>query len=264
MSRTLTLIHAGWTAARDTARSGRGADALTQVTRLLARPDLPAVVAADAHRLAAEILIEGERYAAARRHLRAARELQPLHARGFYLAGLAAERDPDGSDRRAAVRFRTASELEPGNALFRAAFGRAAVRCDRAATGVRELTAAAEAGLEDTAVLRVAVDGLLEAGRVGAARTVLIKARFARPRNADVLRLWDRVRFEAVRRGQRKTRSPQDARVATEGAFPFLPFVRIAGGTSPRHPAKGPATRRDLLSIPRPHFARFGATKADR
>ena len=65
-------------------------------------------------------MIETEHYAKARRHLRAAAGLEPPCARTHYLAGLAFEKDPHGDDRRAAVRFKTASELEPQNPLFRA------------------------------------------------------------------------------------------------------------------------------------------------
>src|SRR5438067_2363662 len=53
MSRTLTLIHAGWASVKALARDGRRRDALTQVERLLACPDLPVPVAADAHRVTA-------------------------------------------------------------------------------------------------------------------------------------------------------------------------------------------------------------------
>src|SRR5207253_5817262 len=115
MSRTLTLIHAGWASVKALARDGRRRDALTQVERLLACPDLPVPVGADAHRLTAELLIDAERYAKARRHLRAAAGLEPGCARTHYLAGLAFEKDPHGDDRRAAVRFKSASELEPQN-----------------------------------------------------------------------------------------------------------------------------------------------------
>ena len=262
MSRMLTLIHAGWAAARATATSGRRADALAQVARLLTLPDLPAGVAADAHRLAAELEIETESYKAARRHLRAATALEPAHARTHYLAGVALERDPAGDDRRAARRFRRASTLVPGSALYRAAFGRAAVRCGMVKTGLTELRTAADAGLTYTAILRIVIDGLVEAGRVANARRVLVQARFARPHDPTVKAMWERVRFEAARTGQRTARRTQEARPATEGAFRSLPFVRLVGG-SPRPAATGERVRRDVISLPRPHLARLGFTKAD-
>ena len=103
MSRTLTLTHAGWTAARALAQAGRRADALAQLGRLLARPDLTAPVAADARRLAGELELDGGNYAAARRHLRAAAGLEPTHARTQYTLGVAHDRDPHGDVRRAAL-----------------------------------------------------------------------------------------------------------------------------------------------------------------
>lgn len=263
MIRTYTLIHAGWTAARSLARSGRRTDALHQAERLLARPELPKPVAADAHRLAAEVLIEGERFRKARRHLRAAAELQPDHSRTHYLAGLAFEQDPDGDDWRAAVRFRKASRLEPGNPTYRAAFGRAAVRCARVRTGVRELLAAAEMVTADVGVIRVVAEGLTEAGRVETARQVLLKARFRFPNSTELRRLWDQIQFETARLKQRNGRKTQDARTATEGDFALLPFVPVGGSGAGKTPAAGPV-RRDGGSQPRPHFGRLRITSSDR
>jgi Flp pilus assembly protein TadD len=261
MSRTLGLVHGGWSAARELVRQGRRTDALVAVRRLLSRDDVPAAVAAEAHRLAAELLIDRDRFGAARRHLKAAAGLEPRCAKTFYLAGLAGERDPAGDDRRAAARFKKASGLDPDNAAYRAAYGRAAVRAGRVNAGVRALVAAAEPGPAEPPVLRVVADGLLSAGRVGAARRVLVKAKFLRPRCPAVAALWDRVRFEAARRDQRGTRGVQDAHAARDGR-PLLPFVRVARADDPPAPAGG--HRRDILSLPRPHLARLRATKADR
>ena len=250
MSRTLSLVHGGLTAARELARRGRRAEALTRLRQLLATADVPPATAAEAHRLAAELLIDRDRFGAARRHLRAALGLEPNCAAAFYLAGLASERDPAGNDRRAAVRFRRASELEPTNANYRAAFGRALVRANLVNAGTRELEAAAQTA--DLTVLRVAVDGLLEGGRTAAARRVVQKARFLRPACASVAGLWNRVRFEAARQSQRSHRGAQDAHAAREGR-PLLPFLRVVGASE--------AWRGDVVSVPRPHLARLRATR---
>jgi hypothetical protein len=265
MGRTLTLIHAGWASAKALARDGRRAEALALVERLLTHPDLPAPVAADARRLAAELELDAERFARARRHLRAAAALEPTHARTQYVLGVAFERDPHGDDRRAAVRFRRASALAPENPLYKAAFGRAAVRCGKVRAGVRALLAAADhARLPDTApVVRIVVDGLLEAGRVAAARRVLTTARFAFPGNRDLAVLADRVKFETARRGQRTT-CKQDAAFATEGDLITLPFVRVVRADVGRKAGAGAGTiRRDLVSKPRPHFPRLRFLRAD-
>ncbi|MBA4065194.1 MAG: hypothetical protein C0501_16065 [Isosphaera sp.] len=262
MSRTLTLIDAGWEAVRTAAHRP---DTLARTTRLLARPDLPAGVAAEAHALAGEVFLGADRFPEARRHLRAAAALRPDRARLFYLWGLALERDPHGCDRRAAVRFRKAAGLEPANHLYRAAFGRAAVRCGRAKAGVRALRAAAVAAPGDVAVVRVVAEGLLEAGRLAAARRVVTAARFLCPGSRDVAALWGRVRFETARQARRgrrgATRHRQDAEVATDGGRVVLPFARPDGGSKS---AAGGAVRRDVVSFPRPHLARLRARKADR
>ncbi len=257
MSRTLSMVHGGWTAARELARRGRRTEALAALRRLLARPDLPTPVAADAHRLAAELLIDRDRFGAARRHLAAARALEPACARTFYLAGLASEQDPAGDDRRAAVRFKTAADLEPANANYRAAYGRAAVRAGLVNAGTRALVAAAELAGGDLAVLRVAVGGLLEAGRTAAARRVVVKAKFLRPSCAVVAGMWNRVRFEAARLDQRSHRGAQDARSARDGR-PLLPFLRLVGDEVP---AVTGGYRRDVISLPRPHLMRLRATR---
>lgn len=264
MSRMLTLIHAGWASARSLARSGRRSDALTQTERLLSYPDLPAPVAADAHRLAGELLIDAERFVNARRHLRAAAALEPNHARTHYLLGVAFEKDPHGDDSRAMRRFRKASRLEPKNPLYRACHGRSAVRNDRVKAGVRAMVQAANDCPESLPVVRVAVGGLIEAGRVSAARRVLTKARFRHPGNRELAGLWERTRFEAARL-QQYTSKTQDAEFATEGDVSTLPFVRLV--TSDRGPGCGTGCgtiRLDLVSKSRPHLARLRVRKADR
>jgi len=252
MSRRLALIDSGLAIARSLARKGRQTDALAQTLRLLNRPDLSVMEAADAHRVAGEIYLDSERFGKARRHLRSSLTLEQGHARTHFLLGLAFERDPHGCDHRAACRFRAASKLVPDNAAYRAAFGRAAVRSDRLKRGVRELLAAAESAHKDLALLEVVVEGLLEAGKVQDAQRIIVKARFSCPGSGEVRRLWERVRYESARRGQRRASSTQDAGPAMDGAVQLLPFLRVvrstAGGTTP-----APGVRLDVASFPRPH-----------
>src|SRR5438105_3343089 len=261
MSRTLTLIHAGWASARTLARTGRRTEALAQLERLLTHPDLPAILTADVRRLAAELELGAGRFARARRHLRAATVHEPDHARTHYLLGVAWEEDPHGDDRRAAVRFRKAARLDPENPLYWAVFGRAAVRCDRVKCGVRALLAAADMAqsLETVPTVRIIVEGLLEAGRVTTAQGVLTKVRFLCPGNREVNTLWERVRFE-VARLQQNTRKTQDAATATDGDIIRLPFIRLVGSAPGRMSGAG-TIRRDRMSQPRPHL-RF--SRADR
>ena len=262
MSSMLDLIGAGWEAARSLAQRGRAAPALAQLTRLLSHPDLPIALAADAHRLAAELEMEFERYAKARRHLRAASSLEPNHAHTHYLSGLSCERDPHGDDGRAASRFKKASDLEPANALYRSALGRAAVRSDRLRFGVRNLLAAARAALDNLAVLHTVVDGLLAAGKARLARRVLDRARFLHGGDA-IRRLRERVSFEAARLGQRELLSKQGAPIATDGDFLVVPFIRVVGPAAPRRSSLR-TIRHDAISAPRPHLARLGFMRTER
>lgn len=262
MSRMLTLNHAGWSAAQSLVRQGRRREALTQVERLLDRSDLSGRVRAEAHRLAAELLIDREQYAKARHYLHEAASLEPDVARTLELTGQAYENDPHGDDRKAAICYRKASALEPENELYRARFGRAAIRCGKVKTGVQSLHAAAESAPGAVPVLLVVVEGLLEAGRVKSARRVLVKARFLCPGNRELARLWERVRFEAARVEQ-NTWKPQEARFATDGDVAFLPFVRVVR-PGQRSASGGGVIRRDLASMPRPHFPRLRTLKADR
>jgi tetratricopeptide (TPR) repeat protein len=267
MSKMLTMNHAEWTSIRESVALGRRTEALARIERLLARPDVSRPVAANAHRLAGELLTDAERFAEARRHLRAAAVSEPNHSLTHYLWGLAQERDPQGCDRRAAKRFRKACRLEPKNALYRAAFGRAAVRCDAVKIGVRELLAAADVAPGDVAVLHVAIDGLLEAGRTGTARRILNRASFLcrdAAQDRELHRLLDRVRFATAQRGQRgergTTRQRQDANLARDGGRVVLPFIRLAVTTASRGTR---SVRGDVISFPRPHFPRLGSRRAD-
>ena len=187
MSKTLSLIDAGWESIRATAKRGQRALALNRLTRLLARPDVPSELAPEAHRLAGELALDLGRYATARGHLKAAAKLEPAHAGTRYLAGRAWEEDPDGCDRRAAICFKKAVNLDAAKPLYRAAFGRAAARCGKANLGTREMLAATGTigAAGNVTVVRVAVGGLLEVGKI-AARRVLAKARFLCPGNREL------------------------------------------------------------------------------
>jgi hypothetical protein len=266
MSKMLTLIQDGWSSIRISAAQGRRFDALCRIARLLARPDVPTPIAADAHRLAGQLLTDTEQYAKARKHLRAAAVLEPRHARTHYLWALAHECDSNGCDRKAALGYKKAAMLEPANALYRACFARAAIRCNRIRQGVRQLLAAAERAPGDMAVIRIAIDGLLEADRPATARRVLNRAGFLcrdTVRARELKLLSERVRYAIARRDQRgergTTRHGQDAGFAKDGGRVVLPFIRIAAGA----PATG-RTRRDILSLPRPHFPRLRSRPADR
>lgn len=256
MSPRLALVGCGMDVARLYARKGRRNDARRQALQLLRRSDLTVAEAADAQRVVGEIELDSECFAKARKHLRSSLALEPEHARTWFLAGLAYERDPHGDDRRAACCFRKAAKLATENATYRAAFGRAAIRCGHLKRGVRELMLCTEAALKDAGLLEVVVEGLLEAGKVNAANRIVTQARFSCPGASGIRRLQDRVRYESARRGQRRASSTQDAGPDTDVGVRLLPFLRVVrsdtGGKTP--PAN---VRQDVASFPRPHLPRL-------
>lgn len=267
MSRTLALVGAGWDSVRRSVARGRRTEVLPRLRQLLARQDLPTGLAGDAHRLAGELLLEAEQYSQARRHLREASRLQPKDALTYYQWGLAHERDPHGSDLWAARLFCKASRLQPKDASYRAAFGRALIRCDQPRRGTRELLAAAAEAAGDIEIIRVVVTGLLEAHRYKTANRVLTCARFlARTVRVqhELTSLLNRVRFETARTAQRETtvRQRQDAELAREGGRTVLPYLRLVE-TTKRDGSARSSTRRDVFSLPRPHRLRLPMRRAD-
>lgn len=266
MSRTLTLTEAGWQSILALARAGRRSTALSQLRRYLSRPDIPAARAAAAHRLAGELLLEQERYGAARRHLRAAVTLRP-EAGTYYALGLAYERDGDVDAGRAVRAFQRAWRLDPDRAIYQAAFGRAAIRAGLVRRGVRAVLGAVVAAPGDLAVLRVVIDGLLAAGRFAAARRILARARFLCRHDRELLVLEGRVRFAAahairVKHG-RVTRPGQDAGFATDGDRVALPFVRPQN--EPAEPVIEPdMTARAIIPFPRRPASHLRCRNADR
>jgi hypothetical protein len=244
-------------------------DTYNRLRCLLARLDLPTSVACDAHRLAGELLVNAERYREARRHLRSAASFAPTHAHTFYLWGIACERDPHGCDRLAAQKFGKASKVEPENHTYRAAYGRALVRCDRVTLGVRNLLAVASLAPGDATVLRVVTDGLIEARQLEAAKRVLNRARFLcfeSSKEREIVALLERVRYETALTVQQQTRRQrQDAQFATDGGRMVIPFVRKVKPIKTREGSRtADSTRRDVVSLPKPHFPRLRSRRADR
>jgi hypothetical protein len=269
MSSTLALIGAGWDSIRSLATHGQRMDFYNRLRSLIARPDLPTSVAGDAHRLAGELLVDAERYREACRHLRAAAAFAPTHAHTFYLWGLACERDPHGCDRLAAQKFGKASKLDPGNPTYRAAYGRASVRCGCVKLGICQLLDAAASAQGNLEILRVVTEGLIEAGRLDAAKHVLNKARFLcfeSSKNREIVALMERVRYESARTAQREARRQrQDAQFATDGGRMVIPFVRKVNlAKSGLGSQTAGSTRRDVVSLPKPHFPRLRIRRADR
>ena len=224
-------------------------DSLRTLAPLLHSPDAPKPLKILAHRLAARIEIEAERYARARNHLRAALRLDGYDAEIHYELGVAFENDPDGCDLRAARRFRRATQLSSQNAKYAAAFGRALVRLNRVRTGVKCLRDAARLAPVDVKVLGVVVSGLCDAGAARTAKGIVVKARFRMPQNRDVLKLWNDVRFALAQKPGRKGSMRSPSRL--------LPFLKVVGSTA------GGSVRVDGPSRSTPHLGRLRAYRSE-
>ena len=70
------------------------------------------------------------------------------------------------------------------------------------------------------------------------------------------------LRFETARHEQgRATRHRHGAEFAMDGGRVVLPFVRVA--RADQKPAQVGTTRRDVVSLPQPHFPRLRVGRAD-
>ena len=241
MSTTLSFFEAAWTLSRGHALAGRRREALDALRPLLGVTDdaaggPPLNLVTLAHRLAGRLHFNAEGYRAARRHLRAARRLAPDHAETHHDLGLAWERDPQGSDRFALHSYRRADRLNPGVPKYLAAYGRALVRNGRAARGRAALRSAAKLAPGQPEILRVAVEGLRESGRVTEAYRLVVQAKFAAPRCREVDRLYAEARFAL---------SARSRSVASRRAGPaVLAFPGVSAGAAVGCRRDGPAVVR--------------------
>jgi Flp pilus assembly protein TadD len=173
----------------------------------------------------AKLAFQSERYGEAKRHLRTARRLRPDEAEIEYLWGRCYENDPHGCDRRAALKYRKATNLNASEPKYRAALGRALVRISNIRSGVKVLRRAAEAAPADPEVLAIVQEGLFEAEQAELALQILNKAMFLAPGNRRVKSLWERARFDATAESQRLQRKLMEPTKPERPAT--IPFIRI-------------------------------------
>lgn len=245
MSMMLTFCDAAWAKARALAVAGRKTAALAALAPLLGSPDAPERLTLLAHRLAARLHFAAGRYRRSRYHLSIAAGLDPAAAEIHYEIGQAFEYDPYGCDRRAAGRYKRAADMAPTQARFVAAYGRALVRIDRVARGVKLLRTAARLAPTDAAVLRVVLDGLADAGRVEEASATVARVRFQAASDKEMRKLLAEAKF-------RRACGP------ASGPHP-RPALRLAA-------VGGAGVRRDAgHRVPAgPQFARLGVSPRER
>ncbi|QEL13173.1 tetratricopeptide repeat protein [Limnoglobus roseus] len=248
MSMMLSLSFHAWNHARQAIKDGRSADALRWLEQVATAAELTSEELAEAHRLAAGLLLNKARFAKARRHLRAADGLEPDHAGTHFQMGLAFEGDPYGCDRRAAKAFRRAIKLDPSHSLSWAHLARSAVRIHRDSLAKAAIRTATQLAPTDARVLSLIVETLRESGRLKAALRIVTKARFLAPHDAEVLAVWNRVRFEMARAAQHAKRTPK-----TTTSPHVLPFVRIVDAAGHKR-----VVRRDMGGVlSGPHVMRM-------
>lgn len=243
MTNTIPLSAATERTARQFAEAGRTEGALRLIGQLLARPDSVGPTAARLRRFAATLLISLSRFPAARKQLALAARLDPADAETAFRLGERFERDEDGDLDRAVTWYRRAVKLDPQNARYLVACGKALCHAGQTKRGMESVTAAVERCPDDANILGVAVEACRLAGHCDVARRWIARARFLAGNDAAVSRLWDRVRFDLVIESQR-TVNDEPRRT--------VPFLRLVG--EDRFPV-----RRDVGRRTKPHFPRLAA-----
>jgi tetratricopeptide (TPR) repeat protein len=232
-------------------RIGRVIEARRLLRRVLATSGETARPRADALRLLAGIESDGDRFRRARGYLVAAIRLR-RHADDLYVEyARAVLADPDADPSRAVKAVRKAVGIDPHEPRSWAALGTAAIRAgdDRLAARAFRRAARLRPDLVDT--LAEIVDGFLALGNEDEARAVLNAARFRAPKDAGVIALWNRFRFNLALREQ----GP-----ATDKAILRFPVELRQRSETPTTPV---VIRADRRSTRTPHLIRLFGRRSD-
>jgi tetratricopeptide (TPR) repeat protein len=255
MTITVSFVEHLLARARQSQQQGRTADAIAQLTRLAAFPELSPAVAEEVQARLGELHLKRRRFRQARRHLLAALALNPDSSRYHRLLGLALASDLHGDQGRAWRHYGRALALAPGKARWRGEAGLLAVRLGRTDEGLALLRDAHEQAPEDPVILGKLVKGLCLAGQIDEAERLVGLARFRAPRCGALAQLWLDLRLAGVRREQDSA-----AALARAEAEPvLLPFVRAAGGET-----EGAARYDGAHALPGPHLVRLRARRGCR
>ena len=253
MGRTLNLLEAVVTRARQLHELGRADDALSLLRRHANPPTLPAPIAAEAHHLMGELCLDLQHHRRARKHLSAVLRLRPDDATAHHQMANAIDRDPEVDAQAASRYYRRALELTPDDPALLTDAGLFHVDMGRPEKGLALLRRAGELALDDLDVLQALIVALGELGRFDEAQSELNTARFRHARDPHFLKLVSDLEFQESRRAQKKARSASEAR-ASEAPV-VLPFLRVVSDEETKKPTKR-FTRRDEASAGRPHFGK--------
>jgi predicted Zn-dependent protease len=238
MSKMLCLVDCLLTSARNLHRCGRHTAARELLSRLARFRNLPPAAAVEIHTLLAE-LARGEARAA-RRHLAAAIALQPDSAELHFSLAQATEADPAVRPERARTHYLRALELAPENAHYWIEYAVYLLTIGIEQRGLKALRRAyALAGDNADIVGRVAAT-LREEGLEDEARSKLIAALLAHPRDRRFRALWQEHQFQSLYTQQQEQRQPAPTSVRQGPAI--LPFR--AAPTTGRFASLGKRTLR--------------------
>jgi Flp pilus assembly protein TadD len=243
MSRMLNFYEAVWATARQQALQGRSVEALASLQPVLVGMDAPERLRVLAHRLAGRLLFNQADFRRSRKHLRIALRLEPHHADTIYDLGRSWDYDSFGSDRYALIYYRKALRLKAKSPRFMAAYGRALVRNDRAALGVKHLIRAFKLAPKEAFVVRAVVEGLLDAQQFRRAERVLQQAQFHSPRSEPIKALAKEMRFK-FRQVQQRANRDEPA---------ILTFPGVNGSVYRRDVPSGPPVLRPHLRLGHSH-----------
>jgi tetratricopeptide (TPR) repeat protein len=239
---------------------GRRGDARRRLEKLLAFQEAPAEMRVEAHRLMADLHLDGQCYRKARRHLLAALGLAPDTAETHYQLGVAFDLDPNIEPKRAARHFKKAVELEPDNARYWSGYGQICVRRGKEKSAFGAFVAAADLAPMDLDVLDEVTEGLCFLGREEDARAVLMAARFRLGHTTELEQLWNRFRFLQLHRRQQADRRRKALAAGEAVVIPFVPANK-----EPSSPEGEPGIlRHDRFSRPAPHSPRLNSDQPKR
>jgi tetratricopeptide (TPR) repeat protein len=235
---------------------GHDREARQALRRLLRQPEVQTQVRADAHCLLGELDSVAGRYRSARRHFAAAIGLRPYLPEAYVRFAEAVEADPDADLRKGCAALRRAICIDPHDAAYPAALGRLAARLGDWKLARRAFRRAARLRPESLTVLAEVVAGFVSIGQEAEARQVILAALFRAPRDAGVIDLWNRFRFDRLRRELARSGG-----VVRQSILPFPESMNaaVAGGVG------AAVIRVDRHSRPAPHVLRlFGRSRPTR
>lgn len=232
---------------------GHSREARQSLRRLLDQPEVQTQARAEAHYLLGELDLGAGRYRHARRHFAAAIGLRPYRSEAYVRYADAVEADPDGNLRKGYAALKRAICVDPHEPTYPAALGRLAARMGDFKLARRAFRRAARLRPESLTVLAEIVAGFVSIGREAEARQVIVAARFRAPRDAGVIELWNRFRFDRLRSELARS---SDAPRQMILRFPEPRVVGVVGGAS------AAVVRVDRHSRPAPHVLRlFGRSR---